>query len=139
MRRQLPEFNAEQPAQRLGLLAAHLRDIGAASPDGLLRQLRDYLAYSRADLIERLQNQYDGAPDAPVWWQADGRSIIEANGRALISKAPPRLGGWPDDIDEAGCARRLRDETAALADVYDAWPALWTYAREQGAKLLGAV
>jgi hypothetical protein len=139
VRRQLPEFNAEQPAQRLGLLAAHLRDIGAASPDGLLRQLRDYLAYSRADLIERLQNQYDGASDAPVWWQADVRSIIEANGRALISKAPPRLGGWPDDIDEAGCARRLRDETAALADVYDAWPALWTYAREQGAKLLGAV
>jgi hypothetical protein len=139
VQRQLPQFNAEDPAQRLGLLAAHLRDIGAAGETGCVRQLQEYLAYTRADMIERLQHQYDGAQNAPIYWQADLRSIIEANGRALIAKAPPRLGDWPDAIDNEGCARLLRDETAQLAASYDAWPALWTYAREQGERLLGAI
>jgi hypothetical protein len=139
VRRQLPEFNAEDPARRLGLLAAHLRDIGGASDKGCLRQLQEYLAYTRADVIERLQNQYDGAQDAPIYWQADIRTIIAANGRALISKGAPRLGDWPENIDEAGCARLLREETAQLAAAYEAWPALWASAREQGARLLGAV
>jgi hypothetical protein len=139
VQRQLPEFHADDPAQRLGLLAAHLRDIGAASEAGRLRQLQEYLAYARADLIERLQNQFDGAPEAPVWWQADVRSIIEANGRALIAKAPPRLGDWPEAADAAACARLLREETTSLAEACEAWPALWAHAREQGERLLGAV
>jgi hypothetical protein len=139
VRRQLPEFNAAEPAQRLGLLAAHLRDIGGADEAGCLRQLREYLAYARADLIERLQQQYDAAQDAPIYWQADVRSIIEANGKALIGKAAPRLGDWPEGIDEAGCARALREETTALAEAWEAWPALWNHAREQGDTLLGTV
>lgn len=139
VRRQLPEFNADNPAQRLPLLAAHLRDIGGASDRGCVRQLQDYLAYSRADLIERLQNQYDGAPDAPVYWQADVRTIIQENGKALIAKTPPRLGDWPEGIDETACANLLRKETAELAGAYEAWPALWSCARDQGARLLGAV
>lgn len=139
VQRQLPEFHAQAPADRLGLLAAHLRDIGAASERGCLQQLREYLAYARADLIERLQQQYDGAPDAPVWWQADVRTIIEANGRALIAKGPPRLGDWDEGIDEAGCIARLRTETSRLAEACEAWPALWEHAREQGARLLGTI
>jgi hypothetical protein len=139
VRRQLPEFNAHDPAQRLGLLAAHLRDIGGADDKGCVRQLQEYLAYARADLIERLQNQYDAAPDAPIYWQADVRSIIEANGKALIAKGAPRLGDWPEGIDEAPCAKLLRTETAELAAIYEAWPALWSCAREQGERLLGAV
>lgn len=139
VQRQLPEFNAAEPAQRLGLLAAHLRDVGAADEKGCLRQLQEYLAYTRADLIERLQNQYDSATDAPVYWQADVRAIIEANGRALIAKTPPRLGDWPEAIDNAGCARLLREETVQLAAAYDAWPALWEYARDQGERLLGGI
>jgi hypothetical protein len=139
VRRQLPEFNADDPAQRLRLLAAHLRDMGGANDRGCVRQLQEYLAYSRADLIERLQNQYDAAPDAPVYWQADVRSIIQENGKALIAKAPPRLGDWPEGIDETACANLLRKETTELAEAYEAWPALWSCARDQGARLLGAV
>ena len=104
VQRQLSEFLAEDPAQRLGLLAANLRDIAGASEARRLRMLREYLAYVRADAIERLQQQYESAQNAPIYWQADVRSIIEANGRALTAKAPPRLGDWPDDLDEAGCA-----------------------------------
>ncbi|MCK9538720.1 hypothetical protein [Dokdonella sp.] len=139
VRRALSEFNAADPAPRLGLLAAHLRDVGAASDAGCLRQLQEYLAFARADLIERLQQQYDAARDAPIYWQADVRAIIEANGRALVAKAPPRLGDWAADIDAAGCVAALRAETTALASAWEAWPALWEHAREQGEKLLGAV
>jgi hypothetical protein len=139
IRTRLPEFSADDPAQRLGLLAAHLRDVAGASEQGRMRQLQEYLAYSRADLIERLQGQYDGAPDAPIYWQADVRSIIEANGRALIAPSAPRLGDWPDGIDAAACAQRLRTDLDELAGFYEAWPALWNCARDQGERLLGAV
>ena len=139
VQRQLPEFHAEAPAQRLQLLAAHLRDIAGASETARLRMLREFLAHSRADLIERLQTQYDAAPDMPIYWQADVRSIIEANGRALISQAAPRLGDWPDNVDAATCARLMREETLALSASFDAWPALWTHARERGEQLLDAI
>jgi hypothetical protein len=86
-----------------------------------------------------MQHQYDAAPDAPIYWQADVRSIIEANGRALMARASPRLGDWPADADATYCARQLQLETSELAGYYEAWPALWSHAREQGARLLGAV
>jgi len=139
VQRQLAEFLAEDPAQRLNLLAANLRDVAGASENRRLRLLREYLAYVRADTIERLQQQYEGTRNAPVYWQADVRSIIEANGRALTAKAPPRLGDWPENIDDAGCAALLRTEADRLAAAYDAWPALWAHAREQGERLLGAL
>ncbi len=139
IRRQLPEFRSDDPAQRLGLLAAHLRDVAAAAPGGAVRQLKEYLAFVRADLIERLQTQYDSASDAPIYWQADVRTMIEANGKALIANASPRLGDWPEGVDDAACARLLREETDQLAQSCEAWPALWTYASGQGGRLLGAV
>lgn len=139
VRRQLPEASASEPAQRLSLLAAHLRDIAGATPRNAAQQLKEYLAFVRADLIERLQNQYDAAGDAPIYWQADVRSIIEANGKALIANGAPRLGDWPEGLDDAACAQHLRDEATQLAEAYEAWPALWTYANGQGERLLDAV
>ena len=139
VQRQLNEFFAEDPEQRLGLLADNLRDIAGASEKRRVRVLREYLAYVRADAIERLQHQFESVPNAPVYWQADVRSIIEANGRALTARRPPRLGGWPEDLDDAGCARMLRDEVTRLADAYAAWPAAWQHAREQGERLLGTL
>ncbi len=139
VQRQLPDFHAEEPSQRLRLLAAHLRDMADASAAGRLRQLQEYVAYVRADLIERLQQQFDSAQDAPIYWHADVRSIIQANGRALIAGSPPRLGDWPEASTNEDCSRLLRDDCAQLADAFDAWPALWNHARERGPALLGAV
>ena len=81
----------------------------------------------------------DAATDAPIYWQADVRSIIEANGKALLANAAPRLGDWPAGGDDAGCARLLREETTQLATLCEVWPALWAHARDQGERLLGAV
>ncbi len=139
VRRQLPELNSSDPAQRLSLLAAHLRDVAGASEHNAVRQLKEYLAYVRSDVIERLQNQYDSAANAPIYWQADVRSIIEANGKALVANAVPRLGDWPEGLDEAACAQRLREEATQLAEAFETWPAVWSYAREQGERLLSTV
>jgi hypothetical protein len=139
VQRQVSDFLAADPAQRMDLLAANLRDVAGAAAPARLRLLREYLGFARSDLIERLQHQYEAAPDAPVYWQADVRAIIEANGRALIGQGAPRLGDWPEDIDETGAARALRDEMNRLADACAAWPAVWAHARDQGERLLGAV
>ncbi|MBC6941170.1 MAG: hypothetical protein DWB45_00405 [Xanthomonadales bacterium] len=139
VRRQLPQLNSSDPAQRLGVFVAHLHDMAGSSERGAVQQLKEYLAYIRSDLIERLQHQYDAATDAPIYWQADVRSIIEANGKALIANAAPRLGDWPEGVDEAACARLLREQATQLAELCAAWPALWNHAREQGERLLGAV
>lgn len=137
--RQLGDFHAAEPEDRLRLLAAHLRDIAAASPDRRLRLLNEYLTYARADLIERLQHQFESSRDAPVYWQADVRTIIEANGKALATKAPPRLGDWPEEADGTACARALAEAAGDLAAGYEAWPSLWAHARDAGGRLLGAL
>jgi hypothetical protein len=139
IQRQFGNFLAEDPAQRMGLLANIFRDLAGASEAVRISHLREYLNYVRADAIERLQQQFESAGDAPVYWQADVRSIIDANGRSLIAKAPPRLADWNDDFDNAACARALREEMGQLADNFDAWPRLWAHARELGDKALAGV
>jgi len=139
IQRQLGDFLSEDPVQRLNLLSANLRDVAGASERARTQHLREYLSFARADLIERLQQQFEAAPDAPIYWQADVRSIIEANGRALIAKSAPRLGDWPETYDETRCANALREELNQLASFYEAWPALWAHAHEQGEKLLASV
>ena len=139
IQRQFGVFLASDPAQRLHLLAGIFRDLAGADEARRVTHLREYLNYVRADAIDRLQQQFEGASDAPIYWQADVRSIIDANGRSLINKGPPRLGDWAENIDSAGCARELAREFGILADQFDAWPALWSYAREQGDRLLAGV
>ncbi len=101
--------------------------------------MREYLSYVRADMIDRLQHQLEAAADAPVYWQADARAIVQANARAMLADAPPRLAEWADDLDAAGCARALSTELEGMADFCAQWPALWRHAAEQGEKLLGAL
>lgn len=139
VQRQFDLSEADDPARRLGLLGAMMADLASASPRGRIEHLREYLNYVRAGVIDGLQQQFEAAGDAPVFWQADVRSIIEANGRALLARNAPRLGDWADSLDEAGCAQALGREMQAMADYCHAWPVLWDYAREQGERLLGSV
>ena len=130
---------AEDVDQRLGYFGSMLRDLAGASTKARVAHLHEYLSYVRSVTVDGLQQQFEAATDAPVYWQADVRAIIEANGRALIAKSPPRLGDWAENLDEAGCAQALRDEAETMASYCDAWPRLWNYARDQGERLLGAV
>jgi hypothetical protein len=139
VQRQFGLFKAADPGQRLRFLAEVLRDLAGATAADRIAHLREYLSYARADVIDRLQHQLEGAADAPVYWQADVRAIAESNAKALLAKAPPRLADWPEDIDAAGCASALAGELGGLADALEHWPALWQHAAEQGEKLLGTL
>lgn len=136
VQRQFGLFQAEDAGARMNLLACVLRDLAGASAGARIAHLREYLSYVRADIIDRMQHQLEAATQAPVYWQADVREIVQANARALLANAPPRLDDWPQDIDAGGCARALAEECEALAEGCEHWPALWRYAAEQGDKLL---
>ncbi len=134
--------NQAQPARgadaggRLVFLAAQLEDLANAPVADRIAMLSEYLRYVRADLVERIQQQIVATPDAPVYWVADARAIVEANGKALLANAAPRLDDWPLDIDAAGCAERLRQACLELASAWKVWPALWQAAAEMGDRLL---
>jgi hypothetical protein len=134
--RQSGQCKAADPGERLGFLADMYRDLAGASRRDRIVHLREYLSYARADIIDRLQHQFDAATDAPVYWQADVRAIIQSNAKALLAKAPPRLFEWPEDLDESGCADMLTAELRQMADALEAWPDAWSYAAEQGENLL---
>jgi hypothetical protein len=136
VQRQFGLFQAEDPGARMNLLACVLRDLAGASASARNAHLREYLSFVRADIIDRTQHQIEAAVDAPVYWQADAREIVQANARALLANAPPRLSDWPQDIDADGCARALAEECTSMADACEHWPALWRHAAEQGDKLL---
>ncbi|HZW73672.1 MAG TPA: hypothetical protein VFF43_08990, partial [Caldimonas sp.] len=136
VQRQLGLFKAEDPAQRLQLLASVLRDLAGATRADRVAHLREYLGYVRANTIDRLQHELEAATNAPVYWEADVRSIVQANAKALLSKAPPRLGDWSDDLDANGCADALASEVTEMAEALEHWPALWQSAAEHGEKLL---
>lgn len=137
--RQVGLFHAAEPADRLRLMADILRDLATARPADRIAHLREYLSYVRSDIIDRTQHQIEALPDAPVFWQADARAIVQANARALLSSQSPRLGDWPEDIDDDGCAKALSEELTDMADICEHWPVLWQAAAEQGEKLLSAV
>jgi len=139
VQRQFGLVYAADPGQRLIYLAEVFRDLANAGEADRLAHLREYLSYVRADIIDRVQHQIEAASDAPVYWQANARAIVQANAKALLAKEPPRLGDWAPDIDDAGCAKALGDELVAMADACAHWPAMWQYAAEQGERLLSAV
>lgn len=136
VQRQLGLFKAADPDQRLQLLGSVLRDLAGASRADRIAHLREYLGYVRANTIDRLQHEIEAATDAPVYWQADVRSIVQANAKVLLSKAAPRLGDWPEDLDANACADALATELTDMAEALEHWPALWREAAGHGEKLL---
>ena len=124
-------------APELATVAGRLCDVANASVARRRELLDEFLRFRRADLVKRLQAQFALAGDkAPVWWQADVRELITANGKALTQRTSLRLGGWPTDLDDDAAAQRLAQELRAFAGVLEAWPALWQAAALAGDGLL---
>ena len=130
---------AGYPGRRLNLLAETTADLAAADNPTLISTLHEYLGFIRADIVERLQNQFELLSDAPVYWQADVRSIVRNNGNALLKQSSPRLADWPEDVTEVACAELARAELADMAQAWRDWPALWDVARAQGDRLISGL
>jgi hypothetical protein len=133
------EIRAADPARRLVAIADRLSDLAESAAATREVLLGEYLDARRADLVRQLQDAFAAAPDAPVYWQADVRERIEANGRALVAGEPPRLAGWPETLDAIGCADRLSSELGRFADALRGWPALFAHAAERGERVLDDV
>ena len=121
------------------MLAETTADLAASSDSALENSLQDYLGFIRADIVERLQNQFELLSDAPVYWQADVRSIVRNNGNALLKHAAPRLADWPEQFDAKQCVDATRAELLDIAQAWRDWPVLWNAAREQGDRLVSGL
>lgn len=128
---------AADAGRRLELLGTLTADLAAADDATLVSSLSEYLGFVRADVVERLQNQFELlAAEAPVYWQADVRAIVRNNGNALLKHGAPRLADWPEEFDASACAGAARAELADMAQAWRDWPAVWNVAREQGDRLI---
>jgi hypothetical protein len=122
---------ASDPGHRLGLLGEITADLAAADSPTLIGVLQEYLGFVRADVVERLQNQFE--------LQADVREIVRNNGNAMLRQGAPRLADWPDTLDDLACAEAARSELLDMAQAWRDWPALWNAAREQGDNLISGL
>ena len=132
-------ISRELARTRRALLGEITADLAAADQSPLVGSLQEYLGFVRADVVERLQNQFELLPDAPVYWQADVREIVRNNGSALLRQNSPRLADWPEDFDAGACAEAARSELLDMAQAWRDWPALWNAAREQGDRLISGL
>lgn len=132
------ECRSSAPGDRAAYLAALMDDFAASASDALQAELASYLTYKRADLVSDLQRRLEGAgTQAPIYWEADVREIIQATSKELVRNSAPRLGEWPESLDAAGAAERLRGETRQLAAALRAWPAAFELAPRFADALIG--
>lgn len=125
------DLYSNDAATRLGVIAAKLDDLAGAEDSGLRNYLIEYLVYHRASAIEHMQQLAAAAPSPPVYWLADLRSSIEAQGKAMIAGETARLDGWPASESEAAHVARFRTELRGLAAGLKLWPALFEQACTQ--------
>lgn len=135
----ISEFCAVEPAQRLRGLATRVRDMSWASSTDILGAVREHLAATRANLIQQFQHMMQTAKEAPIYWQADLRQLIEINGKALTQSAPPRLGDWDPLLSSEATVANYRESMARHADTMEYWPELWESAKSRSAKLWKAI
>ncbi len=126
-----PKIVTKDPQIRFKNLAAILDDLRTCSGQVIINMLRQYMTKTRADLVFSLQNILAEVPDAPIYWQADVREIIQANGKAVKSDQPPILIDWDEDMDEAACVAKVRADLKELVAAMQVWPKLWEFCLAQ--------
>ena len=131
------EIRASDASDRATSLAALIDDFAASSSDSLQGELSSYLSFKRAELLADLQRHLESAGKTPpIYWEADLREIIQATGKELVRSSVPRLADWPESLDAAGGAERLRGEARQLAGAIRAWPAAFEMAPKYAEPLL---
>jgi len=131
------ESRASDPRDRADFLAAIIEDFASSPSDTLQGELSTYMSYKRAELLSDLQRRLEGAgKQPPIYWEADLREIIQATGKELARTTVARLADWPESLDAAGGAERLRSEARQLAGAIRAWPAAFELAPRYAENLL---
>ncbi len=133
------DYRSNDPRLRLRIVADLLRDLAETSRSQRIEMLSEYIGFHRSDRIARLQKAFASAGnEAPIYWQADVRDLVQRYSQALTSNEL-RLEGWPEALDADQCADLLRKELRGMADNCEAWSALWPWALEQRERMLRSV
>ena len=121
--------DAQDPKLRLKTLANYVMGLADSNDHNILNRLKEYLSQIRSDMVLTMQQQLAQSPDAPVYWQADVRELIEANGKALLQASVPVLGNWNDKISEQECIDLARKELTDFAKAMQLWPDIWDFCK----------
>ncbi len=121
--------DALDPTIRLKTLSDYVLGLSDATDETIHNRLKEYLSQIRSDMVLSMQTQMANSPDAPVYWQADVREIVEANGKALIQNKPPILSGWDKSMDKQDCVETARHELKRVATAMELWPQLWEFCK----------
>ncbi len=119
--------DAMNPKLRLKTLANYVLGLADSSDVNIHNRLKEYLSQVRSDMVLNMQHQMAQSPDAPVYWQADVRELIEANGKELLQNNPPILDGWKKGISKQDCVDRAKQELIDTAQAMELWPDLWEF------------
>jgi len=123
----IPGIFTNDAAVRYDSIRAAIDDLRTSSDQAIEQRLREYMTKTRSDLIYSLQNILDEVPDAPIYWQADVREIIQANGKAIKSNQPPVLTDWDEAMDVESCVAKARYDLKEVSDAMRVWPKLWSF------------
>ena len=123
----LNSTDAVDPKLRLKTLSRYVMGLADSSDNNIKKRLKEYLSQIRADLVFTMQQQLAQSPDAPVYWQADVRELIEANGKAVLKNDAPILGDWDDGLSESECVEAARSELLDVAKAMELWPDIWEF------------
>jgi hypothetical protein len=126
--RELETLAVEGDEARLAALAGHLREAVEAPHNELVQRLRAHVVRVREELVRLLEAALAAAPDAPDYWTADVRDMIEVNRSALAKLPPIRFLDVPETLDDDACAELIRARLERFAAVLEAWPSMWGFA-----------
>jgi len=123
----IPQIYTEDENVRYSNIKAAIDDLRTGSDQALENRLKEYMTKTRSDLVFSLQNTMDEVPEAPIYWQADVREIIQANGKAVKTNAPPVLSDWDESMDVEACLAKARHDLKEVVDAMEVWPKLWAF------------
>ncbi|MCF6288690.1 MAG: hypothetical protein L3J53_05565 [Proteobacteria bacterium] len=119
--------DAINPQLRLKTLANYVMGLADSSDGNIHNRLKEYLSQIRSDMVLSMQKQMSTSPDAPVYWQADVKEIIEANGKAVLQNNAPILADWDANLSLDECIEQARTGLTQIAHAMELWPDLWAF------------
>ncbi len=112
---------------RYASIKASIDDLRSSSDQSLMNRLNEYMTKTRSNLVHSLQEIYDEVPNAPIYWQADVREIIQANGKAVKTNQAPVLTDWDESMDAQACVAKARHDLKEIVSAMEVWPKLWAF------------
>jgi hypothetical protein len=119
--------DATDPKLRMKTLSNYIMGLADASDVKIHNRLKEYLTQIRSEMVLSMQSQLEQSPDAPVYWQADVRELIESNGKAAITNNAAVLYGWDDELSIEQCVDQARKELSEVAVAMEIWPEIWEF------------